>query len=393
MSDTITGSTIADRYRVTGLLRSGRMGDIYVARRIPDGARVSVKLLDPALFDHDEAVKRFERESKVTRRLDHPCSMRVLDFGRSSHGPYLVMEFVEGETLSDLLVDGPLEAERAARVVGLIALALQAAHDMGIVHRDLAPANVLVTQQDGMDVVKVTDFGLSMLTDASDDKTEGNLTAVGVRIGTPTYMAPEYIEEYELDHRADIYGLGVMLYEMVVGEPPYSGRPYKIMDAHVNAEIPKPSAKVPGTPGWIDDLVVRLMAKAPEDRPDSAVEVMRAVEAGLGRSVQVVDYARASTRAEPKRTPTPAVPADTSDPILTRFIEQTTGEVTRASVGSPDRTRCYVVADVAPTSIAGELGVKPGWLVELVGESGGLLAADPHARAVESRSYLSLIHI
>lgn len=387
MSDTITGSTIADRYRVTGLLRPGRMGDIFVARRVPDGARVSVKLLDPALFDNDEAVKRFERESKVTRRLDHPCSMRVLDFGRSTQGPYLVMEYVDGEALSDLLVDGPLAFERAVRVTGLIALALQAAHGIGIVHRDLAPTNVLVASQQGHDVVKVTDFGLSMLTDASDDKTESNLTAVGVRIGTPTYMAPEYIEEYELDHRADLYGLGIMLYEMLVGSPPYVGRPYKVMDAHVNAPIPKPSDKVPGVPGWVDDLVAALMAKSPDDRPQSAADVVQAVESGLGAPLTVVDYISESAPPAPVRTAAPQSDAPSSDPILVRFIQQFMGQVSRGPAPLPDRSKCYVVTDVAPVSIAGELGIAKGWLVRLVGEDEGLLEPRPYHKVVESRAY------
>ncbi len=387
MSDTITGSTIADRYRVTGLLRPGRMGDIFVARRVTDGARVCVKLLDPALFDNEEAVRRFDRESKVTRRLDHPCSMRVLDFGRSTQGPYLVMEYVEGETLSDLLAEKPLEPERAVRIAGLIALALQAAHGIGIVHRDLAPTNVLIAQQGGNDVVKVTDFGLSMLTDASDDKTESNLTAVGVRIGTPTYMAPEYIEEYELDHRADLYGLGVMLYEMIVGTPPYTGRPYKIMDAHVHAPIPLPSAKVPGVPSWIDDLTEALMAKAPDQRPATAADVVTAIERGLGYQLQVVDYVSESAPPAPVRTQAPSQQLPASDPILTRFIQQRMGQVSRGPVPPPDRGVCYLVDEVAPVSIAAELGISKGWLCHLVGEDEGLLAAHPYQKVVESRAY------
>ncbi len=387
MSETITGSTIADRYRITGLLRPGRMGDLYVARRLPDGARVSVKLLDPSLFDNDEAVARFERESKVTRRLDHPCSMRVLDFGRSTQGPYLVMEYVEGEALSDVLDDGPIDPERAARIAGLIALALQAAHGIGIVHRDLAPTNVLVTTQKGLDVVKVTDFGLSMLTDASDDKTESNLTAIGVRIGTPTYMAPEYIEEYELDHRADLYGLGVMLYEMVVGEPPYAGRPYKVMDAHVHAPIPKPSDAVPDVPAWLDELIAVLMAKSPDDRPETAADVVASIEHSLGRSLTVVDYISESAPPAPTRNSAPGTEQPSSDPILTRFIQRWLGQVSRGPAPMPDRSKCYLVDDLAPVSVAGELGIGKGWLVHIVGEDEGLLAAHPYQKVVESRAY------
>jgi len=387
MADTITGSTIADRYRITGLLRAGRMGDIYVARRADDGRRVCVKLLDPGLFHNDEAVKRFQRESKVTRRIDHPCSMRVLDFGQSSQGPFLVMEYVDGETLDDIVTDGPIEPVRAARIAGLIAMALQAAHSQGVIHRDLAPTNVLVTTQAGADIVKVTDFGLSLLTDASADHTETNLTAVGVRIGTPTYMAPEYIEEYELDHRADIYGLGVMLYEMLVGEPPYNGRPYKVMDAHVNAPIPKPSAKVPEVPGWLDDLVLLLMAKSPDRRPSQAQEVVTAIEQGLGAPLRVAEYRSESAPPAPtrQRAPEPRQ-APPTDPILVRFIEQNLGKVTREARGEIDRADCYVVAEVARTSIAAQIGVTPGWLVQLEGTE-GLLDTHLYRHVVNERTY------
>jgi serine/threonine protein kinase len=387
MADTITGSTIADRYRITGLLRAGRMGDIYVARRADDGRRVCVKLLDPGLFHNDEAVKRFARESKVTRRIDHPCSMRVLDFGTSNHGPFLVMEYVDGEVLDDIVTDGPIDPMRAAGIAGRIAMALQAAHSEGIIHRDLAPTNVLVAEQAGVDIVKVTDFGLSLLTDSAADATETNLTAVGVRIGTPTYMAPEYIEEYELDHRADIYGLGVMLYEMLVGEPPYTGRPYKVMDAHVNAPIPKPSERVPEVPSWLDDLVLHLMAKQPSQRPSQAQQVVEAIEKGMGRPLQVAEYRSESAPPAPTRTRAPEPrQAPATDPILVRFIEQNLGKVSRERRGEVDRKRCFVVSDVARTSIAAQVGVTPGWLVQLDGTS-GLLDTALHREVVDQRTY------
>jgi len=387
MVDTITGTTIADRYRITGLIRPGRMGDVYVARRADDGRRVCVKLLDPGLFHNDEAVKRFERESKVTRRIDHPCSMRVLDFGRSTHGPYLVMEYVDGETLSDLISDGPIEPLRAAKITGLIALALQAAHAEGIVHRDLAPSNVVVATQAGHDVVKVSDFGLAMITEGAADHTETNLTAVGVRIGTPTYMAPEYIEEYELDHRADIYGLGVMLYEMLVGEPPYVGRPYKVMDAHVNAPIPKPSERRPGVPAWVDDLVRLLMTKDPSQRPAQAAEVVGVIEQGLGQPLRAVEYRSESAPPAPVRQQAPpkqAPPA--TDPILVRFIDSHLGEVARESAEAVDREECFVVEQVASTSVAAKIGVQPGWLVKIEGTS-GLLEPRTYRTINDSRTY------
>ncbi len=391
MSDTITGSTIADRYKVTGLLRSGRMGDIYVARRLEDGRRVSVKVLDPALFQNEEAVKRFERESRVTRSIDHPCSMRVLEFGKSDSGPYLVMEFVEGDMLSDLIDErGALAPERAGRITARIAMALQAAHDAGVIHRDLAPSNVLVTSQDTRtDMVKVTDFGLALLTHDGDDAESTNLTAVGVRIGTPTYMAPEYIEEYELDHRADIYGLGVMLFEMLTGSPPYSGRPYKVMDQHVNAPIPRPSAKVPSVPAWLDELVVGMMAKDPNTRIGSAAEVVSIIARNLG-PIEVHEYVSPTARpAPPRQQRAPRQSAPETDPILEHLVATHTRAVERSPHPAPRADRLMVVTRVAPTSVAGALGIGSGWRLHLPDEDSGagLLDPDLSHRVVDERRY------
>lgn len=362
MPDTITGTTIADRYQITGYLRTGRMGDIYVARRLDDGHRVSVKLLDPALFHNEEAVKRFERETLVTRTIDHPASMRVLDYGRGKVGPYLVMEYVEGEFLSDVIAEqGALDPLRAARITARIAMALQAAHAQGVIHRDLAPTNVLLARQgDELDIVKVTDFGLAMLTHHDPDDNSEELTAVGVRIGTPSYMAPEYIVEYELDLRADIYGLGVMLFEMITGELPFVGRPYKVMDQHVNAEIPHPAGRRSGVPDWLDALVVQMMSKLPEERVQSAAEVIALIELGLSERLTAPTYV-SCTEPPPEPRQLDPQPVAALEPLIRGHLHA----LTRAPGATPDPARLFVVEQVAHTSVASAIGVAPGWRVEL----------------------------
>lgn len=359
--DTVTGQTIAGRYTITGYLRSGRMGDIYVARRVDDNERVAVKLLDPALFDQPEAISRFERETAVTRELRHPCTMKVVDHGKTDQGaPWMVLEYVEGELLSDVIEEGPLKPERAARLAGQVAMALGEAHEVGVVHRDLQPQNILVARIGGHEQVKVREFGLSRL-QTQDDQT--NLTAVGVRIGTPYYMAPEYIEEFELDHRADLYSLGVVLFEMLTGEPPYQGRPYKVMDLHMTAEIPLPSSKAPDVPGWLDDLVVQLMAKDPAHRPQQAAEVVAAVERGLGGSIAVeVAEAKPTTPQKPAR-PAPRVPE--LDPILVNLIQKHTISLKVVKGPPPDPEHCLLVERVAQSSLAANAGVRPGMFLEL----------------------------
>lgn len=387
MSDTITGSTIADRYKVTGLLRSGRMGDVYVARR-PDGRRVSIKILDPGLFDNAEAVKRFERETRITRTIDHACSMRVLDSGHDQAGHYLILEYVEGDLLSDLIEErGALAPERAARIAAQIAMALRAAHRAGVIHRDLAPSNVVIAQQGSHeDIVKVSDFGLALLTHDDDDDDHTNLTAVGVRIGTPTYMAPEYIEEYELDHRADIYGLGIMLFQMLTGSPPYTGRPYKVMDQHVNAEIPTPSERLANVPAWLDSLVLAMMAKSPDDRIQTADEVVLEIEQHLGHPVAVHEWI--SPTARPVEARVEVVPDNADDPILDHLITQHTLSITRSADPPPPAHTLFHITRVAATSLAGAAGVRPGWRLHLPDRDRGLLDPDVLIReVVDERTY------
>ncbi len=408
MSDTITGTTVADRYQITGYLRAGRMGDIYVARRLEDGVRVSIKLLDPELFYNPEAVKRFARESRIARSITHAASMQVLDVGRDEIGPYMVMEFVEGEFVSDLLAErGRLDPARAARITARVALALEAAHAAGVVHRDLASANVLVASQGSEeDIVKVTDFGLSQLTGLGAGSEE-ELTAVGVRIGTPSNMAPEYIEDYELDHRADIYGLGVMLYEMLTGELPFVGRPYAVLEQHVSADRPRPSAKVPEVPTWLDDLVVQMMAIEPAHRVQSAREVVTLIELGLGTSVEAARYVaptgepvarELAPNAAPASAPAgvaarpPAGSPDRAEParLLDALIASHLRGAHHADVVPPP-SRTFVIARVARTSVAASIGVSPGWRVYLPDEDPGQGLLDPALPgSVDERRYVFL---
>jgi serine/threonine protein kinase len=374
--DSITGSVIAEKYRATGFQRSGRMGDVYVARRLDDQQVVSLKMLDPGLFANPEAVRRFEREAKIAQAIEHPFTLRVLDHGRSALGPWLALEYVDGESLADVIERGPLDPARAALITGRIALALEAAHQKGVVHRDLAPSNVILASQGGdSDIVKVSDFGLAMLNEPEGEGDESTLTGVGVRIGTPTYMAPEYIEEYSLDHRADLYGLGIMLFEMLTGAPPFTGRPYKVMDAHVNEAVPRPSSRRPGVPAWLDELVSRMTTKRPAQRLQTAAEVAAAIGQGLGQRLTVVEYAPPSPKRSSKRPEggrpeaAPPEPAPAKDPILEHFVASNVGPTTRSRGGKiPPLERRFLVTRVAAGSVAGQAGVAAGWTLHLPDE-------------------------
>lgn len=402
---TITGRIVGGKYRITGYQRSGRMGELYVARRVDTNELVTIKMLDPALFGEKEAVKRFERETRITSQLDNSCTLVVQDFGRTGDGlPWMALEYVEGEQLADLVDREPLDPERAAYITAQIAMALSEAHSIGVVHRDISADNVLITTDAGQqDAVKVLDFGLSRLHDAAGEDTEASaLTAVGVRIGNPAYMAPEYIEQHDLDHRADLYSLGILLFEMLTGSVPFTGRPYKIMDRHLTDPVPAPSSVVPGIPDWVDLLVADLTEKEPAQRIQTADAVIEEIEAGLGhriRTVQTVAQAAPDVvktpMAGPERevAPSPApevdpwtlrtgielLPADEDeeeeeepeepslvgvDAVLTAFIE---GQIGYEAVASDtfDPAESLVVANVAPVSVAARLGVERGWWVHL----------------------------
>lgn len=426
---TITGRVVGEKYRITGYQRAGRMGELYVARRVDTNELVTIKMLDPALFGEKEAVRRFERETRITSQLDNSCTLVVQDFGRTGDGlPWMALEYVEGDQLADLVDRAPLDFERAAYITAQIAMALSEAHSIGVVHRDISADNVLITTDAGQqDAVKVLDFGLSRL-QADRDGEDTELTAVGVRIGNPAYMAPEYIEQHDLDHRADLYSLGILLYEMLTGSVPFTGRPYKIMDKHLTVPVPAPSKKVPGIPGWMDLLVADLTEKEPAQRIQSADAVIKEIEAGLGHRIQTVQtVAQAAPDvvktpiASPDREAAPASPAPQVDPwtlrtgiellpedlppeeeaeepdseprpsapeidpVLQSFIEGQIGYEQAAST-TFDPAESLVVANVAPVSVAARLGVERGWWVHLPDEVGdGMLDPRFWLKPAESR--------
>ena len=262
-----TGTVLESRYEIEGFLRAGRFGDLWRAKRREDGAEVSVKLLKPERYKDGEAIRRFQREVTLLLRFEHPYLLRVLDHGRTPTGdPFLVVEHKEGRLLSDLVASGRLAPERVRHIGAQVARVLAAAGAKGIVHRGLAPAAILLVG--ATDEVKVLDFGLAL--PPSDDGAP-RLTSHGQRLGDPAYMAPEYIESFTFDARTDLYALGVLLYELLTGDPPFTGRPMAVLDGHVSQIPEPPSREAPDAaiPAWLDALVLALLAKDPADRPDA----------------------------------------------------------------------------------------------------------------------------
>lgn len=275
--DPLVGHTLDDKYRLEERLGIGGMGTVYRARHLLIDRPVAVKVLNPRFVEDEAARTRFRREAKACGRLQHVNAVTVTDFGQSQDGyVYLVMELLEGRTLRDVLAkEAPLDPARSVALMLQISAAVAAAHEAGIIHRDLKPANIFIVQRAEVPaVVKVLDFGIAKLAaDSLDEDEPKTLTQVGAMIGTPRYMSPEQCNGAELTPAADVYSLGVILYEMLTGTVPFSGStPLAIAMKHTG-EIPRsPREFVPAIPPPLEQDVLHTLEKRPQDRPGNAAE-------------------------------------------------------------------------------------------------------------------------
>src|SRR5262245_61677646 len=225
----LVGQVLSERYRIESVLGEGGMGAVYMAQHVLMRKRLAVKVLHPEMTRLPEMVARFEREAMAAAHIEHPNVAAATDFGKLENGAFfLVLEYVEGSSLRDLIEKGPLPPRRALHIAHQIASALARAHALGIVHRDLKPENVMLVARDGdPDFVKVLDFGIAKVPvgelasrGASSDGGQV-LTQLGMVYGTPEYMAPEQALGQEVDARADLYALGAILFEMLAGVRPF----------------------------------------------------------------------------------------------------------------------------------------------------------------------------
>ena len=274
--------TVVGGYLIEEELGAGAMGAVYRASHIDTNRIFALKALHAHLVGDASIVERFRREAKLAARLGHPHIGSVIELVKVEDGRYLiVLEFVEGEPLSAIMTM-PLPPERVTLLVGQLLRGLEHAHAMGLVHRDLKPDNVLVEWRNGRDHARVVDFGIAILRDAGDESLE-RLTATGQIIGTPLYMSPEQAKGEAIDHRADLYSLGVMVYEMIAGVLPFQGRPLDILAASLKRDPPAIAERVPGLiPDPLLELFCRkLMARDLARRFSSArhaLDVLKLIE-------------------------------------------------------------------------------------------------------------------
>jgi serine/threonine-protein kinase len=265
------GRELGGRYRVVELLGKGGMGVVYRGARVGLDRPVAIKFLHGWIAAQPDRLRRFETEARAASRLSHPNCAAVIDFGVDEASPYLVMELTTGTSLRATIDAGPVPPARALAITRQVLAGLAHAHEHGIVHRDVKPDNILLTDTVGVgDHVRIVDFGLAKLTDGS-----GGATA-GFAVGTPSYMAPEQTLGEHVDARTDVYAVGIVLYELLMGRRPYGGKDAaELFRAHREAPIPR----VPGVSAALDAAVGRALAKKPEDRHASAAAFAAALAA------------------------------------------------------------------------------------------------------------------
>ncbi|MEE3286070.1 MAG: serine/threonine-protein kinase, partial [Planctomycetota bacterium] len=265
------GSVLGD-FHLLRILGSGGMANVYLAEQTSLKRKVALKVLRPDLLADDTNLERFAREATAAAGLNHNNIVQVFGVGDQDGLHYIAQEYVQGVNLREFISrKGPPEAAVAVHIIRQVALALKAAAEAGIVHRDIKPENILLTRQG---IVKVTDFGLAQLNPEADNNSL-TLTQAGTTMGTPLYMSPEQVNESRVDHRSDIYSLGVTCYHLLAGRPPFRGETaISVAVQHVN-KTPSPLAtQRTDLPRRLCDLVHRMMAKNPDDRVPDATTLL-----------------------------------------------------------------------------------------------------------------------
>jgi serine/threonine protein kinase len=399
----LSAGTVVGAYRIEELVATGGFGVVYRARHLQLERRVALKTMRPELAFEPVFRERFHREARRAARLDHPHIVSPTDFGEGDGVPYFVMPFIDGEDLARTLQrEGRLEPRLVERIVLCLADALDHAHERGIVHRDVKPANVLVESLECTPSrLWLTDFGIARA--ISGEPGQLPLTRTGQRPGTPAYMSPEQLMDGPIDHRTDVYSLGCLLFEALTGSRPFErGSVEAVMLAHLSADPPRPSAAVPSLPRALDDVVARALAKRPAHRfrsaGDLARAMMRSMDAAghpLPRPRPTLQRSRAGPGAPP---PKPAAPAPARPRAPVAAVQRPQPAVHRPPPQPVDSRREFAAARVRrreaeaaratqATSGAGGTGapdaarshpLRPGtrrWLSLLAGVVLGALAA------------------
>lgn len=302
----LTGRQLG-QYRIIEPLGEGGMAAVYKAYQPSVDRHVALKILPRHYASDPDFVKRFKREAKIIARLEHPNILPVHDYGESDGYTYIVMRYVEGGTLSDHLRGTPLPLSQISPIFTQVSAALDYAHSKGVIHRDVKPSNLLIDNQGNC---LLSDFGISRMIEAT-----GQFTVTGAFIGTPTYASPEQALGQSLDGRSDIYSLGVILYEMTTGQPPFDAEtPMAILIKHVQDPLPMPRKINPALPETLERVILKAMAKEPENRFQRAGELAKALMTVAATEAPPLEHAVPAPAELPTTLETPM--AERTRPLL-----------------------------------------------------------------------------
>jgi len=306
----MVGKVLADRYRILRLLGEGGMGQVYEAQHVNINKRFAIKLLRPEIVANPEAVQRFRQEAWSASSIGHENIIEIDDFATLPSGSvYLAMEFLSGQSLAERMKMGPpLEVGEALDIFVQVAHGLSAAHDKGIIHRDMKPENVFLAARQGRTVVKILDFGIAKVSGAEGSH---SLTRTGAIFGTPHYMSPEQALGKPLDLRSDVYSVGVIMYEVFTGKVPFEAESFMgILTKHITAEPKRPSEVAASVPPEMEAVILRAMAKdlsqrygSMEELANDLLEVMRAYAPHLLTPSGQTPMLPTRTPSQPMRTP------------------------------------------------------------------------------------------
>jgi eukaryotic-like serine/threonine-protein kinase len=357
------GSLVDGRYKITEVMAAGSMGSVYRAERVPVGKLVAVKFLHASYANDSEFQARFDRETRVMGKLNHPNCVSVVDFGVWEGEPYLVMDFVDGITLRSMIDKGPLEPANALSIARQILSGLAHAHAQDVFHRDVKPANVMISEEIGHGQrVRILDFGLARLQgNVGRDATQTNMV-----VGTPNYMAPEQtVPGGSVDGRTDLYAVGVVLYEMITGHRPFQAEDtLQLLGMHRAAPIPRITDNAPKgveLPKGTQELIDRAMAKSPEQRYQSAIDFAEAIDevlqGKLDPTMQDITLEKADVPVPRKKQHTGAL-ASTVLNIDSSSLAREESTMKRAAARFPTALFALLVVIGAGAALAGYLMKK-----------------------------------
>jgi serine/threonine-protein kinase len=358
MSFAAIGATFAG-FRVEKVIGSGAMGEVFLAQDTRAGGRVALKVLRTELTEDERFRQRFEREAAIATSLDHPGVVRTVTAGEVAGRLYLAMEYVDGSNLREILrSEAPLDVKRSLDLVAQVADALDAAHSAGLIHRDVKPANVLVTGCPGEERVLVCDFGL-----ARHVSSVSSLTTDRGFVGTIDYVPPEQIEGRTVDRRADIYSLGCVLYECLTGTKPFERESeLAVVFAHLNDPAPTASERRPELPEAFDTVFAKALAKSPDDRFESCRDLVAA--------------ARAASHGKPIRRPRRRRPLALAAAVVV------VAAIAAGSTVALESSSAHTKVSITQTAIDGiGLGHKAAWYRNRLGP--GVASTDKYSKYAE----------